>query len=113
MTKLEKLKQSIGILEEKIEKAGKSKSKTKDAKITELNIWLKKVTRRARKLEPVDVNKRIETKQKVLDAVTKLHDNLTKMGKKPFDAYVHSFRKKIKSLNLQIKRLNKKVKKEE
>lgn len=110
MTKLEKIQKSIEVINGKIEHAMKSKAKTKEEKIANLRIWLKKLERRAKKLAPVDLNMKLAERTKVLEWVTKKHDDSVKKGKKIFDPYVHSFRKKIKKLNRQIKRINKRIK---
>lgn len=110
MTKLEKVQESIKVINGKLVQAMKSKAKTKDEKIANLRRWLKKLSRREAKLVPVDLNAKLAAKNKVLEWVTKKHDEQTKMGKKPFDAHIHSFRKKIKKLNRQIKWINKRIK---
>jgi chromosome segregation ATPase len=108
--KLEGLKKKIVAYKEQLTKLGSDAKKALEARVVRKK--LKRVQRRLRKSIPLSLDDKLKQATKFQETIGKLLSDLTK-GKKKVDAdpFVHSLRKKTKSLNKRVKALNRKIEK--
>lgn len=78
-----------------------------DPKRRELRKELKRAQRRLALLTPLSLESQLQRSQKILDLIGKTLGEITKGAKKVVgNPYVHSLRKKTKSFNKRIKKIN-------
>ena len=106
--KKEELKKQIAELKEKISKLrAAGKESKKDPELRKLVKALKRVQRQHAELLKPSLEDDLKKTQKQMDIVGKMLSDMTKGAKKVMgDPYVHSLRKKTKSLNKRIKKVN-------
>lgn len=111
---VEKLKKEITELKARLAEAVKAaKDPKKDALVRTLRKKVKRAQRRLRLAKPVTLQEKLTDYQKRLDTVGKLLSDLTKNAKKSAgDPWVHSLRKKTKSMNRRIKKVNRLIAKQ-
>ena len=104
-------------LKKKIEDLKKQVAASKDAPNTDLKARglrkeLKRAQRRLATLTPLSLDNQLKRSQKVLELIGKELGEITKGAKKVVgNPYVHSLRKKTKSYNRRIKKINRLIEK--
>ena len=104
-------------LKKKIDELKKQLAAHKDApkgepKSRALRKELKRAQRRLALLTPLSLDNQLKRSQKVLDLIGKTLGEITKGAKKTVgNPYVHSLRKKTKSYNKRIKKINRLIEK--
>lgn len=98
------LKKTIAELKEKI---SKKPATNQDLELRKFRKQLRRSQRRLTLLTPVPLEDKLKRIQKFADLVGKRLSDLTKGAKKvQGNPFVHSLRKRTKSLNKQIKKIN-------
>ncbi|MBI2931069.1 MAG: hypothetical protein HYY16_05410 [Planctomycetes bacterium] len=112
--KQEALKKIIAEFKEKVSKqTAASKEPKNDPELRELRKQLKRAQRRLAKITKYSLEESVKRTQKRSDIISKLLSDMTKGAKKvQADPYVHSLRKKSKSLNKRLKKLNRLIEKQ-
>jgi len=104
------LKKKIDELKKQLE--AHKDSKNTDLKARALRKELKRTQRKFAVLTPLSLDNQLKRSQKVLDLIGKELGELTKGAKKVVgNPYVHSLRKKTKSYNKRIKKINRLIEK--
>lgn len=104
------LKKKIDELKKQL--AAHKDSKNTDLKARALRKELKRAQRRFAGLSPIPLDGQLKRNQKILDLIGKELGELTKGAKKVVgNPYVHSLRKKTKSYNKRIKKINRLIEK--
>ena len=99
------LKKKIDELKKQL--AGSKEAAKADPKFRALRKELKRAQRRYALLTPLSLENQLKRSQKVLDLIGKTLGEITKGTKKVVgNPYVHSLRKKTKSYNKRIKKVN-------
>ena len=105
------LKKKIEELKKQL--AGGTDSAKQDPKRRVLRKELKRAQRRLAVLTPLSLESQLKRSQKILDLIGKDLGELTKGAKKVVgNPYVHSLRKKTKSYNKRIKKVNRLLEKQ-
>ena len=104
------LKKKIDELKKQL--AGQKDAKNDDLKVRGLRKDLRRAQRRLAGLTPLSLDNQLKRSQKILDLIGKELGELTKGAKKVVgNPYVHSLRKKTKSYNKRIKKINRLIEK--
>jgi chromosome segregation ATPase len=99
------LKKKIDELKKQL--AAHKESSNADMKARALRKELKRAQRRFASLTPLSLESQLKRSQKILDLIGKTLGEITKGAKKVVgNPYVHSLRKKTKSYNKRIKKVN-------
>ena len=107
---VEELRKKVDELKKHL--AGLKDAKKNDPKAREARKSLKRAQRRLALISPKALEDRLKNNQKVLDLISKTLSEMTKGAKKVVgNPYVHSLRKKTKSYNKRIKKLNRLIEK--
>ncbi|MBI4563335.1 MAG: hypothetical protein HY716_01405 [Planctomycetes bacterium] len=92
--------------------AGLGEASKGDPRRRTLRKELKRAQRRLAGLTPLSLEQQLARSQKFSDLIAKRLSDMTKSGKKSqADPFVHSLRKKTKSFNRRIKKLNRLIEK--
>lgn len=95
---IDELKKRIPPLQEEIRQTFKASDRTKRTR-------LRRVHRKLQKMRTLPFEEKQKAAQKQLDLISKRHSEMTKgMKKVQANAFVHSLRKKLKSLNKKVKK---------